>query len=152
VGSPARIMAQFFFAVLAQSQSLTRQTQIRVPLHPPIAPILVPLRRAFRVTEKLDLHLLELARAKRKIPRRDLVAKTLAHLRNAKRHPPPRTVADVAKIDKNPLCRLRSQKAASSSVPSAPTIVLNIKLKSRGSVSLHLSCSPGCLLGFSGHS
>src|SRR5580704_18851655 len=31
-------------------------------------------------------------------------------------------------------------------------VVLNIRLNSRGSVSLHFSNSPGCLLGFSGHS
>ena len=44
------------------------------------------------------------------------------------------------------------RNAASSSPPQRPDVVLNIKLNSRGSVSSHLSCSPGCLLGFIGHS
>src|SRR5262249_22737345 len=44
------------------------------------------------------------------------------------------------------------RNAVSSAPPSAPSVVLNIRLNSRGSVSWHLSCSPGCLLGLSGHS
>src|SRR5580704_2262769 len=44
------------------------------------------------------------------------------------------------------------RKAVPSSPARAPMIVLNIRLNSRGSVSLHFSNSPGCLLGLRGHS
>src|SRR5437667_12753903 len=62
------------------------------------------------MAEKLDLHLLKLARAKRKVPRRDLIAKALAHLGDAERDPHARAVADVAEIDKNALRGLRPQE------------------------------------------
>ena len=44
------------------------------------------LRDVVRMAEELDLHLLELARAEREIPRRDLVAKALADLGDAERN------------------------------------------------------------------
>ena len=96
--------------MLAQPQPLAGQAEIGVPLHPPIAPVLVPLPRRRRMAEELDLHLLELARAEREIPRRDLVAKALAHLRDAERHAHPRAVAHVLEIDEDALGRFRPQE------------------------------------------
>ena len=62
------------------------------------------------MAEELDLHLLELARAERKVPRRDLVAKALADLRDAKRDPHPRAIHHVLEVDEDALGRFRSQK------------------------------------------
>ena len=67
------------------------------------------------MAEELDLHLLELARAEREVPRRDLVAKALAHLGDAERHADARAVADVLEVDEDALGRFGPQKAAPSS-------------------------------------
>ena len=71
-------MAQLVRVVVAQLQPLARQAEIDVPFHPPVAPVLVPLSRLVGVAEELNLHLLELAAAESEIPRRDLIAETLA--------------------------------------------------------------------------
>ena len=152
VGGADRVVAQLVLVVLAKPQALAGQAEARVPRHPPVAPVFVPLARRVRVAEELDLHLLELARAEREIPRRDLVAKALADLRDAERNLHPRAVEHVLEVDEDALGRFGPQEAASSSLPIAPTIVLNIRLNSRGSVRLHFSNSPGRLLGFCGHS
>ena len=62
------------------------------------------------MAEELDLHLLELARAEGEVPRRDLVAETLADLGDAEGNPHPRAVADVLEVDENALGRLGTQK------------------------------------------
>ena len=84
VGRAAGIMAQFRLLVIPQTQPVAGQAQVQIPAVSPVAPVLVPLGRRRRMAEKLDLHLLEFPRAEGKIPRRDLVAKTLAHLCYAK--------------------------------------------------------------------
>ena len=73
------------------------------------------------MAEELDLHLLKLARAKRKVTRRDFVAKALAHLRDAKRHANASAIADVLEIDKNPLAVSGRKNAVPSSPLSVPT-------------------------------
>ena len=110
VGRADRVVAQLVLIMLTQSQPFAREPQIGVPLHPPVAPILVPFARCRRVAEELDFHLLELARAKRKIPRRDLVAKTLADLRDAERNLHPRAVGDVLEVDEDALSRFGAEE------------------------------------------
>ena len=65
------------------------------------------------MTEELDLHLLEFARSKRVVSRRDLVAETLPDLRNAKRDAHARTVEHILEVDKDSLCCLRPQECCS---------------------------------------
>ena len=62
------------------------------------------------MAEELDLHLLELARAEREIPRRDLVAKALAHLGDAERNADARAVEHVLEIDEDALGRLGAEE------------------------------------------
>src|SRR5262245_49623700 len=62
------------------------------------------------MTKELDLHLLELARTEGEVPRRDLIAETLAHLRDAEWDAHPRTVDYVLEVDEDPLGRLRPQE------------------------------------------
>ena len=62
------------------------------------------------MAEELDLHLLELARAEGEVPRRDLVAETLADLGDAEGNPHPRAVADVLEVDEDALGRLGAEK------------------------------------------
>ena len=103
VGRAAGIVAQFRFLVIPQTQPVACQAQVQIPAVAAIAPVLVPQRRGRRMAKKLDLHLLEFPRAEGKIPRRDLVAKTLAHLRDAKGNFHPRAVQDVLEVDENSL-------------------------------------------------
>ncbi len=62
------------------------------------------------MAEKLNFHLLELARAKRKVSRRNFVAETFADLRNAEWNPHTRAVANVFEVDENALGRLGTQE------------------------------------------
>ena len=110
IGRAARIVAQLFRVVVAQPQPLAGQSQIQIPLIAPVAPERVPLGRRVGMAEELDFHLLELARAEREIPRRDLVAKALAHLRDTERHADPGAVEHVLEVDENTLCRLGPQE------------------------------------------
>ena len=62
-----------------------------------------------RLDEKLQLHLLELARAEGEIARRDLVAKRLADLRNAERDFLPRSLQHVLELRENRLRGFRAE-------------------------------------------
>ena len=96
------------------------------------------------MAEELDLHLLELARAEGEVPRRDLVAKALADLGDAERDAARACCRSTfLKLTKMPWAVSGRRKAAPSSPPSAPTIVLNIRLNSRGSVSVPSSLASG---------
>src|SRR5271166_4569314 len=77
IGRAARIMRQLVLRMLAELQPIARQTKLRVPAKPRVAPVLIPLGRLAWMAEELDLHLLELARAEREIPRCNLVAEAL---------------------------------------------------------------------------
>src|SRR5687767_12307064 len=103
-------MGEFFGGMLAEPQPFARQAEVRVPLHPPVAPILVPIGRRIRMAEEFDFHLLELARAEREVAWRDLVSETLANLCDAKRHPHSSAVTDVLEVGENSLSRLGSQE------------------------------------------
>src|SRR5690606_17157263 len=83
---------------------------VEVPLEPTIAPVLVPFFRRFGVAEELDFHLLELPRTEREVPRRNLVAETLADLRDANRNANPRAIADVLEVDKDTLGGLGTEE------------------------------------------
>src|ERR1043165_2312553 len=107
IGRADRVMAQLILVMFAQPQSITRQAQVLVPRHSPIAPVLVPLPRRVRMAEELNLHLLEFARPKREIPRRDLVPKTLAGLRDPERNFHARAVANILEVDEDALGRFR---------------------------------------------
>src|SRR4051794_4324074 len=96
-------MAELVSMMFAELQSFAGEPQVVIPLHPPIAPVLVPLPRRVRMAEEFDFHLLELARTERKILRGDFVAETLAHLRDAEWHSHAGAVADVLEVYKDAL-------------------------------------------------
>src|SRR5262245_44895217 len=110
VGCATGVMAALFRLVFPHPQRFIRQPEIEIPLVTPVAPELIPLRRLRRVTEELDLHLLELARAEGEVARGDLVAETLSHLCDAEWNLDARTIDDVLEVDEDSLCRLRTQK------------------------------------------
>src|SRR5271166_452505 len=76
----------------------------------PVAPEAVPGARLLRVAEELDFHLLEFARAKGEVARRDFIAKALADLGNAKGDADTACVHHIAEVHENSLCRFRTQK------------------------------------------
>ena len=105
-----RVMRELVLLVITQNQLGGIDPQIRVPLEPAIAPVGVPLEGFFRVTEKLHLHLLELAAAEGEVSGRNLVAETLALLRDTEGYLHAVAIHHVLKIHKHPLCRFRPQK------------------------------------------
>src|SRR5215510_14386598 len=73
-------MGQLLLSLLARPQSLRLDAELRVPVLPHIAPVFVPLPRLDGMTEKLNLHLLELAAAERVVSRIDFISERLADL------------------------------------------------------------------------
>src|SRR5207247_276309 len=73
--------------VVAEPKPLRGDTQALVPLAPTRLPLLEEARRVRRAREVLHLHLFELARAEDEVPGRDLVAESLADLRDAEGDP-----------------------------------------------------------------
>src|SRR5438552_3167769 len=98
-------MTEFLGVMIAQTQSLAGQAEVEIPLITSIAPELVPFGRTLRLAEKLDLHLLEFARAEGKVARRNLIAKALADLSDAKRNLDPARIDDVLVIAEDALRR-----------------------------------------------
>ena len=106
IGGAATVVASLVLAVLTELELLATEPEVGVPLHPSVAPVLVPLVRFGRMAEELDFHLLELAGSEGEVPRRDLVAEALADLGDTERNFDPRAVADVLEVDKNALSSL----------------------------------------------
>ena len=108
IGRAGRIVAKFIFVMFAKNQTFFGQAKIGIPFHAAVTPVLVPLLRTVRVTEKLDFHLFEFARAKCEIPWSDLIAKAFAHLSDSKRNAHSRTVENILEVYKDSLSRFRS--------------------------------------------
>src|SRR5688572_22165454 len=85
-GAVLGVVRELVLALFPQLEVRAQKPDAFPPLHPRVAPEAVPLERLLGVAEELDLHLLELARAKREVARRDLVAEGLAGLRDAERN------------------------------------------------------------------
>src|SRR3984957_18482970 len=93
----------------AQLQVVTGEPPAAPPLHPLVTPERVPVAGGVGMAEELHLHLLEFATAKREVTRRDLVAKYLAHLRDAEWHLHAGGVNDILELHEDALCRLGPQ-------------------------------------------
>ena len=102
-------MRQLVLLMLAQTEIFLAYAVARIPGEALVDPALVPFFIGPRHDEKLDLHLLELARAERKITRRDLVAKRLADLRDAERQLQAHGLQHIVEVDENSLRGLRAQ-------------------------------------------
>src|SRR5260370_28251280 len=83
IGAALWLLRQPVVVVLAQTEIFRAYAVARAPGEALVDPALVPLFIGPRHDEKLDLHLLELARAASEIARRHLVAKRLADLSHA---------------------------------------------------------------------
>src|SRR5690606_1333324 len=79
-GAGLGVVGEFVAVVLAQLEVVAGQADRLPPRKPRVAPVGVPLLRAVGRDEKLDFHLLELARTEGEVARRHLVAERLADL------------------------------------------------------------------------
>src|SRR5437762_1308126 len=80
-----------------------------VPAFTLLYPVVEPLLAFRRRYEELQLHLLELARPKRKVPGRDLVTERLPDLGDAERRLHPHSRQHGFEIQEDPLTGLRTQ-------------------------------------------
>src|SRR5580698_1244197 len=83
IGRSARIVAELVLVVLPQTKTFSIDPEIGVPAEPAISPVPIPGIGLRRMTEELDLHLLELAGAKDELTRGNFVAEASADLRYA---------------------------------------------------------------------
>src|SRR6185312_4093237 len=73
------IVGKLVLVVLAKMEILAAHAERDIPVVTPLAPVSIPVGRLVGAAEELDLHLLELAAAKREIARVDFVAECLAN-------------------------------------------------------------------------
>jgi hypothetical protein len=110
------VVGQLVAGVLVQLhvrgiQAIAREPRLAVG-DPAIVPGLVgrpAIQLLVRVDEELDLHLLELARAKDEVAGRDLVTERLADLGDAERQLPPHRLEHVVEVDEDALGGLRPE-------------------------------------------
>ncbi|MCG3161537.1 MAG: hypothetical protein JMDDDDMK_02721 [Acidobacteria bacterium] len=104
-------MSQLFLALFALDQFLRVEAEFDVPIESLINPLLMQLGVGLlaglqilrRFAEVFDLHLLELARAKSEIARRDFVAERFADLRDTERQLAPHRLLHVSEIGEDAL-------------------------------------------------
>mmetsp|Transcript_99013 Transcript_99013/g.302720 ORF Transcript_99013/g.302720 Transcript_99013/m.302720 type:complete len:326 (-) Transcript_99013:52-1029(-) len=110
VGARTCVMRQFVTQVhLALHETLVEAHSLQERPHFLQPSLLLGLEVRLRVDEILDFHLLELAAAEEELPRRDLIAKSLADLRDPKRNLHARHLGDIFEIHENALSRLWPQ-------------------------------------------
>ena len=103
VASASRVVRKFVFSVLANPQHVGRDTQVDIPLHARLAPIVVPLRTFAWWNEEFKLHLFKLARAKNKVSRGNFISETFTYLCNSKWWLLATRLQNVGKIDEHSL-------------------------------------------------
>ena len=83
IGGRIGIMGQF--VVIVEPVMFVAEPKRTVPFHAGLAPMVEPFELLARAHEKLHLHLFELAHAENELPGNDLVAESLADLRDTER-------------------------------------------------------------------
>ena len=103
------IEAQLLRVMVAQAKVLLLHAEREQPLLAEAAPVGEPLEVRTRLTEELQLHLLEFTHAENEVARRDLVAERLADLADAERQLAARGALHVDEVHKDALRRLRAK-------------------------------------------
>ena len=103
------IEAQLLRVMVAQAKVLLLHAEGEQPLLAEAAPVGEPLEVRTRLTEELQLHLLEFTHAENEVARRDLVAERLADLADAERQLAARGALHVDEVHKDALRRLRAE-------------------------------------------
>src|SRR5262245_63255596 len=103
-------MTQFIRTVVAKLQFFATESELKIPVIPPVAPVRIPVARLRGMAEELHFHLLEFARAKCKVSWCDLVAEAFTCLSDSKRHFGPHSVQHVLEIDEHSLGRFGTEE------------------------------------------
>ena len=97
------------FVVIVEPVMFVAEPKRTVPFHAGLAPMVEPFELLARAHEKLHLHLFELAHAENELPGNDLVAESLADLRDTERNLHTAGFLDIEEIHENPLRRFGPQ-------------------------------------------
>ena len=107
VGGGVGVVRQLL--VVVEPVLIVAEAQCAVPCHAGLLPLVPPLHLLARTHEELHLHLLEFAHAEDELPRHDLVAESLADLRDAERKFHAARFLDVEEVDEDALRRFGTQ-------------------------------------------
>ena len=109
VNAPLRVEGEFVFLVLTQPDIIFADTILLIPSESLVNPPLMPLFVGAGHDEEFNLHLFELTRPKRKVPRRYLVAERFPDLCDAKRQLFAHGLKHVVEVDECSLGCLRPE-------------------------------------------
>ena len=101
-------MAQLVGVMWTQTQHVCRNTQVHIPLHTRIAPILVPFGTFTRWNKEFKFHLFKFASSKDEVTWRDFVTKTLADLGDAEWWFLATCLQNIREVDEHALSSLRA--------------------------------------------
>ena len=99
VGGGIGVVGQLL--VVMEAVVLRAHPQVHMPLHAGLFPLGEPVELRTGLDEELHLHLLELAHAEDELPGHDLVAESLADLRDAERNLHAAGLLDIEVVDEN---------------------------------------------------
>src|SRR6185437_10136413 len=109
VDRAGRIVGQLVFRMLEEAQIIRVDAEVDPPVPALLQPVVVPFRISAWRDEKLHLHLLELSGPEDEVAGRDLVAETLADLRDSERWLFARGRHDIEEVDENALRGFRPE-------------------------------------------
>ena len=109
VGGGVGVVAELLGVVVPQAQVLILHAQLQQPLVAEILPVGEPLQLGARLTEELQLHLLELPGAEGEVARGDLIAEGFAHLAHAEGQLAAGGALHVLEVDEDTLGGLGAQ-------------------------------------------
>ena len=142
------VVRQLVGPVGLEPQPVRPDAQRLDPLQTAFLPGVVPFLVRAGLDEELHFHLLEFARPKREVPRRNLVSEGLAHLCDPERNLLTRTVEHVPKIDVDPLCGLRPQIHRGCRILHRPHEGLEHEIEIAGLGELTADSTGGALIPF----
>src|SRR6056300_12294 len=86
-----------------------RNTQVSMPVHPVLLPVVIPFHLLSRLNKELHFHLLKLLHPHDKLPRNNLISKCFTRLCDSKWQSHSTGFLDIQIVYKNPLCCFRSK-------------------------------------------
>ena len=103
------VEGKFFRIMVADTHLLLFHSQTLQEINTVLFPVRKPFQIRIRLTEELHLHLFELSHTEDKVAGCDLVSERFTHLADAKRNLLAGGSLHILEINKNTLCRLRTQ-------------------------------------------
>ena len=109
IGGCLRIEAELLRRVISGTKHILRDTQLQQPVKAELLPVCEPLEVRIRLTEELELHLLELSRTEGEVTRCDLVTEGLTDLTDTERKLLTGRTLHVLEVDEDTLRGLRTE-------------------------------------------